>query len=221
MATSAESRDRTSLQTSGLGGVAALRIAGPMLVLAGATVLLGIISAEAMYPAPYSTGANEISDLGGTTPADGGIVYQPSATIFDGSMIVVGLMVIAAGGLIHRGVGRRSVTIPIVVLGLGALGVGVFPGPTGTPHALSAMTTFVSGGIAAITGSRVTSGPFRWLSIALGGVSLLALVTYLLLGEGSPFAVFGMGGLERWIVYPVVIFVTAFGGYIAGRAAEA
>jgi hypothetical membrane protein len=221
MATGAASRDRTSVLASGLAGVSALRIAGPMLVLAGAIILLGIISAEALYPEPYSTGANEISDLGGTTPADGAIVYQPSATIFDVSMIVVGLMVIAAGGLIHRGFGRRSVTIPIIVLGAGALGVGVFPGPTGTPHALSAMTTFVAGGTAAITGSRVMTGPFRWLSIALGGVSLLTLVSYMLLGEGSPFAVFGMGGLERWIVYPVVIWVTAYGGYVTGRAAEA
>ena len=40
----------------------------------------------------------------------------------------------------------------------------------------------------------------------------------MLLGDGSPFAVFGIGGLERWIVYPIVIWVTAFGGYAAGRA---
>ena len=218
MTTSAASRDGTSILARGLTGVSALRVGGSLMVLAGAIILLGIISAEALYPKPYSTGANEISDLGGTTPTEGGLVYQPSATIFDVSMIVVGLMVIAAGGLIHRGFGRRSVTIPIVVLGIGALGVGVFPGPTGTPHALSAMTTFVSGGIAAITGSRVATGPMRYLSIALGAVSLGTLASYVLLGDGSPFAVFGIGGLERWIVYPIVIWVTAFGGYAAGRA---
>lgn len=217
MATSAASRDRASVLSRGLSGLSAMRVGGSILVLAGAIILLGIISAEALYPAPYSTAANEISDLGGTTPADGGIVYQPSATIFDVSMIVVGVAVIVAGGLIHRGFGRLSVTIPIVVLGLGALGVGVFPGPTGAPHALSAMTTFVAGGIAAITGSRVTAGPFRYLSILLGAVSLLTLVSYMLLGDGSPFAALGLGGLERWIVYPIVIWITAFGGYVAGR----
>lgn len=218
MATSAASRDGTSILAGGLTGVSALRVGGSVMVLAGAIILLGIISAEALYPEPYATGANEISDLGGTTPADGGLVYQPSATIFDLSMIVVGLMVIAAGGLIHRGFGRRSVTIPIIALGIGALGVGVFPGPTGTPHALSAMTTFVSGGIAALTGSRVATGPMRYLSILLGAISLGTLASYVLLGDGSPFAVFGIGGLERWIVYPIVIWVTAFGGYAAGRA---
>lgn len=218
MATSAASRDRTNVLSRALGGLSAMRVGGSILVLAGTIILLGIISAEALYPEPYATGANEISDLGGTTPADGGLVYQPSATIFDLSMIVVGLMVIAAGGLIHRGFGRRSVTIPIIALGIGALGVGVFPGPTGTPHALSAMTTFVSGGIAALTGSRVATGPMRYLSILLGAISLGTLASYVLLGDGSPFAVFGIGGLERWIVYPIVIWVTAFGGYAAGRA---
>ncbi|MEW6224446.1 MAG: DUF998 domain-containing protein [Chloroflexota bacterium] len=220
MATSAASRDRTSILPGTLAGTAALRIGGSLMVLAGTIILLGIISAESLYPVPYSTGGNTISDLGGTLPADGGIVYQPSATIFDVSMIVIGLLVIVAGALVQRGFGRRSVTIPIIVLGIGALGVGVFPGNT-EPHPLFAMTTFVSGGIAAVTGSRVTGGPFRWLSIALGGVSLLTLLSYVLLGDGSPFAVLGLGGLERWIVYPVAIWVIAFGGYVAGRATEA
>lgn len=217
MATSAASSDRTSVLSRGLSDRSAMQVGGSLMVLAATIILLGIISAEALYPEPYFTGVNEISDLGGTTPADGGLVYQPSATIFDVSMIVVGLLVAAAGILVQRAFGRRSVTIPIVVLGIGALGVGVFPGPTGTPHALSAMTTFVAGGIAAIMGSRVTSGPFRWLSVALGAVSLATLVSYMLLGDASPFAVFGLGGLERWIVYPIVLWIVAFGGYLAGR----
>jgi hypothetical protein len=79
------------------------------------------------------------------------------------------------------------------------------------------MSTFVAGGIAAITGSRVTAGPFRWLSLALGAVSLATLVSYMLLGDASPFAVFGLGGLERWIVYPIVLWIIAFGGYVTGR----
>jgi hypothetical membrane protein len=218
MATSAASRDRTGvLLPRGLAGLAAMRLGGSMLALAGSIILLGIISGEALYPAAYSTAGNEISDLGGTTPANGGIVYQPSATIFNLTMIVSGLLVAGAAVLVHRAFGRRAVTIPMLVLGLGALGVGVFPGPTGTPHALCAMTTFVAGGIAAVTGSIVARGPFRWLSIALGGVSLLTLGSYVVMGDGSPFAVLGNGGLERWIAYPIVLWIAAFGGYIAGR----
>jgi hypothetical membrane protein len=194
-----------------------LRIGGSLLVIAGAIVLLGIISAEALYPAPYSTAANEISDLGGTRPPDS-IVLQPSAAIFDASMIAVGLLVLVGSWFVHRAFGRRSVTIPITILGVGALGVGLFPGNTGNPHAISAMVTFVSGGVAAITASRVATAPFRYVSILLGAISLLTLLSYLLMGDASPMARMGTGGLERWIVYPVILWVTGFGGYLAGRA---
>jgi hypothetical membrane protein len=204
-------------RTSASAHVSDLRIGGALLFLAGSIILLGIISAEALYPAPYATGANEISDLGGTRPPEG-LVLQPSATIFDVSMMVIGAMVIAASLFVHRAFGRRAVTIPILVLGIGALGVGVFPGDTGTPHALFAMATFVAGGVACLTGAIVTTGPFRYLSILFGAVALLTLGTYLVMGDGAPLAGLGVGVVERWIVYPIVLWITGFGGYMAGRA---
>jgi hypothetical membrane protein len=207
----------TRLATAGRTHATDLRIGGALLFVAGATILMGIISAEALYPRPYATGANEISDLGGTRPPDS-VILQPSAAIFDTSMIVIGLLVIAASLFIARAIGRRSVTIPIAVLGIGALGVGLFPGNTGNPHAIFAMVTFVSGGVAAISAARVATGPFRYLSILCGVVALGTLAGYLFLGDADPMTVLGTGGIERWIVYPVVLWVTGFGGYLAGRA---
>ena len=194
-----------------------MRLGGGLLVVAGATVLMGIITAEALYPGTFSTGANEISDLGGTRPPSS-VILQPSATIFNLSMTLIGILVIAGSWFVQRAFGRRSVTIPIAVLGVAALGVGLFPGNTGTPHALFAMVTFISGGIAAISAARLTSAPFRYLSFFLGAASLATLGMYMLLGDGSPMALLGIGGVERWIVYPVVLWITAFGGYLSGRA---
>ncbi len=194
-----------------------LRLGGSILFLAGSIILMGIISAEATYPGAYSTGANAISDLGGTRPPDS-VILQPSATIFDGSMIVAGLLVIVGAWFVQRAFGLRSVTLPIAVLGGAALGVGLFPGNTGNPHAIFALLTFVSGGIAAIAAARVMTAPFRYLSILLGAVSLLTLASYFVLGDASPMAALGSGGLERWIAYPIVLWVTGFGGYLAGRA---
>ena len=121
-----------------------MRLGGGLLVVAGATVLMGIITAEALYPGTFSTGANEISDLGGTRPPSS-VILQPSATIFDVSMALIGLLVTAGAWFVHRAFGRRSVTIPLATLGLGALGVGLFPGNTGNPHA---STTRRVGGVA-------------------------------------------------------------------------
>jgi len=194
-----------------------LRLAGSLLFLAGGIILLGIITAEALYPAAYSTAANAISDLGGTEPPDS-VILQPSATIFNLTMMVVGLLMLAAAWFVQRAFGRRSVTIPLAVLGAAAFGVGLFPGNTGAPHAICAMAAFVSGGVAAITTSLVATGPFRYLSMLLGAIALGTLGTYMLLGDDSPLMELGIGGLERWIVYPVVLWATAFGGYLAGRA---
>ena len=194
-----------------------LRIGGALLVLAGATILMGIITAEALYPAAFSTGANEISDLGGSRPPNS-VVLQPSAAIFDLSMIAIGVLLISASWFVHGAFGRRSVTIPIAVLGVGALGVGLFPGNTGTPHALFAMTTFVAGGVAAVSAGQVATGALRILSVVLGATALGTLVLYVLLGDASPMAGLGIGGVERWIVYPIVLWVVAFGGFLSGRA---
>lgn len=194
-----------------------LQLGGSLLFLAGGVILMGIITAEALYPGAYSTGANQISDLGGTEPPNS-IVRQPAAAIFDVSMIIVGLMVLAGSWLVQRAFALRSVTIPIAILGAGALGVGLFPGDTGAPHAIFATTTFVAGGVGAITSARVTSGPFRSLSILLGAIALLTFASYLVMRDASPMAVLGIGGLERWIVYPIVVWVTGFGGHLAGRA---
>jgi hypothetical membrane protein len=194
-----------------------LRLGGGLLTIAGVTILMGIITAEALYPKTFATGGNEISDLGGTRPPNS-LIFQPSAMIFDLSMAAIGILVIAGSRFVHRIFGQRSVTIPMAALGVGALGVGLFPGNTGAPHAIFAMVTFVAGGVAAVSAARVTTAPFRLISFVLGAVSLLTLTSYILLGESSPMVAFGIGGIERWIVYPAILWVIAFGGYLSGRA---
>jgi hypothetical membrane protein len=199
-----------------MSNAALVRTAGALLFVAGAVLLMGIITAEALYPAPYTTGGNEISDLGGTRPPEG-LVLQPSATIFNLTMIAAGLLVLGAAACLQAGLGRRSTSIVVAVLGIGALGVGVFPGNVAGFHALFALLTFVSGGLAAIVTAAVTRPPFRYLSVLLGAVSLASLVSYVLLGDGAPLAALGTGGVERWVAYPIVIWVTGFGGFLSAR----
>jgi hypothetical protein len=64
----------------------------------------------------------------------------------------------------------------------------------------------------------VTAAPFRFVSLLLGAISLVTLTSTMRLGAGSPMSVLGIGGIKRWIVYPVILWVIAFGGYLSGRA---
>ena len=154
-------------------------IAGTLLVLAGCIALMGIISAETFYPG-YSTAQNDISDLGATRPPDS-IIHQPSATIFNASMLMTGLLVLGA-------------TIPLGLFGLGAFLVGVFPGNWGNIHALSALLTFVAGAVSSIAAATAVRSPLRYMLAVLGVISLLTLLSYYVMGSASPMTIFAPVG---------------------------
>jgi len=191
------------------------RTAGALFASAGAGVLMAIITAEALYPAPFNTADNTISDLGATIPPNS-IILQPSATIFDVAMIVAGILIVAGAVFVHRAFGRKAVTIPLALFGIGALGVGVFPGNHLAPHQLFAMTAFISGGVAAVLAAKVLAAPMRQISIALGSISLVSFLLAMFLLDWAPVAELGEGGIERWIVYPAILWLTMFGGALMG-----
>ena len=205
------------VRSIGRSRVASAHVAGTLLFVAGGVFLLATITAEALYPAAYSTGRNEISDLGGTRPP-AGLVFQPSATIFNVGMLVTGILIILGALVLGRGIKRWSVTIPLAILGAAVLLVGIFPGNTGTPHAIAAMVGFISGGVSAVLSARVSQPPFRYALQLLGAVNLVLLASYFIQGDSSPIWALGTGGAERWIVYPVILWLLGFGGYLAGQA---
>ena len=196
-----------------------LRSAGALLFTAGCIVLMGIITAEALYPLTYTTAGNEISDLGGTRPP-AGLVFQPSATIFNLTMMATGVLVLLGVVVGHRQFGRAT-SLAITLLGASVLGVGIFPGNTGTPHALLAMGAFFSGGIAAVLSARAVMPPLRYVLGLLGTVNLLALTSYFALGDANPLWALGVGGAERWVAYPVILWLIGYGGYLVGSASSA
>lgn len=193
--------------------------AGALLAVTGAGILLSIITAEALYPAPYFTDENTISDLGGSLPPHS-VVLQPSATIFDIAMIVAGILLVTAALYLHRARLRRGLVITVALLGVGVLGVGVFPGVRLFPHQLFALTAFTAGGIAAILSGRSLRAPARYFAVVLGVVALASLALGIFAIEWGPIAHFGEGGIERWVAYPVVLWMVLFGGALIGSEAR-
>jgi hypothetical membrane protein len=204
----------TDLRKDSSEGDDRLGLAGTALFAAGCVIVMGIITAEALYPLVYTTGGNEISDLGGTRPP-AGLVFQPSATIFNLTMMTTGLLVLVGAWLGHRQFGRAT-TFAIGALGSAVLGVGIFPGNTGAPHALLSMVAFFSGGIAAVLSARSVTPPLRYALVILGAANLLFLASYFALGDTSPLWGLGVGGAERWVAYPVILWLIGFGGYVGG-----
>ena len=185
----------------------AYQIGGASLLLAGATILMGIITAEALRPPGYSTSRNEISDLG--------VAIQPSATLFNVMMGVSSILILVGAYEVYRAYHSRAVSIPVALLGIGVLGVALFPGYADSKvHVWVALLAFVAGGVAAMLAVRITTAPFRVISLVFGTIALVSLV----LDETRVLRVpLGLGGAERWIVYPTVLWLIAFGGYMLGH----
>ena len=188
-------------------------VAGVLYSSAGFVLLMGIITAETKYPiVRHYTTRQEISDLGGTRPPHG-LVTQPSAMIFDTTMLIAGVLLLAGAFALWRLYRDRLLTVMATLFGVGALGVGIFPGNT-TPHWFVAMIAFVFSALTAIAAVRVTSAPFRFMSLAVGLLSLIALIVSFL-GDSSPIAKsIGIGGIERWVVFPLILWLAFFGGYL-------
>jgi hypothetical membrane protein len=188
-------------------------VAGILYSSAGFVLLMGIITAETKYPIlRHYTTRQEISDLGGTRPPQG-LVTQPAAMIFDTTMLIVGVLLLAGAFALWRLYQHRVLAMMSTLFGAGAFLVGVFPGNT-TPHPYVAMIAFVFAPLTAIVVFKVTSGPFRFMSVGAGLLSLVALIAGEL-GDNSFFAKsIGLGGTERWQVFPIILWLALFGGYL-------
>ncbi len=184
-----------------------IKTAGLLLFLAGSIIIMGIITAEAFYPAGYTTTNSEISDLGATVRPNS-VSYQPSASIFNYTMMLAGLLITIAAFLQHTWYKKYLFTVPLLLLGIGMLGVGIFPGNKDPYHGIFALLAFNMGGLMAIASFKIVSVPLRYIGILFGSITIVTLWT------ASIFIpILGDGGTERWVAYPVVFWLMGLGGY--------
>lgn len=66
------------------------------------------------------------------------VVLQPSAAIFNITMLVSGAIILGGAWFAYRALRRKAVLIPTAILGVGTVGVGIFPLTHPTPHTLFA-----------------------------------------------------------------------------------
>jgi hypothetical membrane protein len=206
---------RPALSTAPTGTAATResRLSGLCLSLAGIGILMGSITAEALFTGAYTTHADTLSHLGASEPPES-VVTQPSAAVFDVTMLVTGALIVAGAWLMRRDGTPKAPSIFTALLGIGVFGVGVFPLTHPGQHTLFAMTAFFSGGIAVILSARSLAQPLRTLGILLGTTSLAAILLGIFLIDWAPVARLGEGGIERWNAYPIVLWLVAYGSHL-------
>ena len=185
---------------------ALLRLAGVSLVAAAALFMFVIMLGASMAP-EYDMNTAAISDLG---------VFEETALLFNVTLVIVGVLIIVGGLLLQRVHAKAWITALFVVAGIGAVGAGIFPLDSGGPHGLFALVAFLAFNLQAIAVATLVRGPMRVLSVLAGAVGLV-FVVLMAIGDGGNSAAFGAighGGTERMIVYPVMVWMLAFGGYL-------
>ncbi len=184
------------------------RAAGVLLFVGAALFITGMHIAEYLYPG-YSVSDNYISDLGATCRATC-TVYQPSAFIFNSSVILFGLLIVISSNLIWREFNSPIIAALFCLSGIGAVGVGLFPETAGFLHVIVSFITFFFGALASIAASKPVKAPFSYFSVLMGIASITALILYGL----EIYLGLGPGGMERMIAYPILLWATGFGGYM-------
>jgi len=175
------------------------KIAGLLLAIGSVLCVLGIITAEALYPG-YSTSENYISDLG----------VGPSALIFNSSVFLLGVLAVSGVYFIQKAFSFKFFSVLAAIAGIGAMGVGLFPEDAGMIHVVFSLLTFLFAGISAIASYRLEKPPLSYLSIILGTMSLAALVLF----ASGIYLGLGKGGMERMIAYPALLWMVGFSGHL-------
>ncbi|MFQ5870208.1 MAG: DUF998 domain-containing protein [Candidatus Zixiibacteriota bacterium] len=216
--------------------------AGILLALAGSVAFIGMMISEALYEG-YSLSSNFISDLGARCVWDFPkpfpdietecfIPPTPAAAFFFNSVIFIsGLLVVMGTYSLHTAIknGKTSglrlqpaykgkILIRFMALsGIGVVGTGLFPESAGVIHIIfAAVIGFTFGNLAAITSASLVGRPLNFFSATLGVIGLAAAV----LGFSGNHLGIGIGGMERMILYPILLWAIVFGGYLITPQAD-
>ena len=191
------------------------RMAGVLFLVASAQFILGLVVAEALYSG-YSVSDNYVSDLG----------VGPSSMVFNSSAFLFGLLSIIGAYFLPRTIDSRGLIFLLILMAIGAMGVGIFTSAFTTIHGVVSLMAFGFGGLSAIASFKVSKLPLSAISVILGAMTLGALalfagglVTTGSLTSNEPpasefFLSIGPGGMERMIVYPELIWLTLFSGHL-------
>jgi len=181
-------------------------LAGTLFLSAGIIFTIFNTIAESIYPG-FNVGKDALSDLG----ASG---YN-TTLLWDGQLFIVSILgLLAVTLLLFRSslseyLQGTLIRILYLLPVIGSLIVSLVPDNTVlVVHSLGAFLTFVFRAISAIYAFRFTKAPFRYFSLLLGLVSLIAIP---FLGDPS---ILGFGGVERIVAYPYTIWGIAFGAYL-------
>ena len=200
------------------------RLAGTLLSAGALQWFFSVMIAEGLHQGfylspsqwiPFSNQIHYVSELG----------VGSTAPIFNISTIVLGLMVAGAACLFYLKDRTILFSSLLLISGVGALGVGVFPTNIQPTHGIFQLLALLFGAFSAILSFRKQEAPLSYISAVLGIVSFVtSIVFYPYLGLGvtdmSTFLGLGKGAMERIVIYSLILWIFGYGYRMAGKTSE-
>lgn len=185
-------------------------IAGALFFTLAAQFLTIIMLSAAIAPS-YNFNTSAISDLG---------VITETAFIFNISLVTVGILNIIGGYLFFTYHRKKWLLIMFLIAGIGAGFAGIFPLNTLDLHSLFALLAFIFFNLQVLGSAAIIKGPLKYISITLGVIGMIFIVIMIIGDAGFTeiFGIIGHGGAERMIVYPPILWLMLFGGYLLGKS---
>ena len=190
------------------------RVAGLLFVVAVVQYILAVVISEAIYSG-YSV-QQYLSDLGDWSLAGN------NAAVYDVSVIFWGISLIMGAYYIQRALKDRLFTSLLVISGVCAVFAGIVAlNISYLVHGIFGLVVFVFGAASAIWSYKFVKAPLSCAPVVLGVVSLLATALLILGQRSSDFYLgLGAGGMERFIIYPLILWLLGFGAYLIGDSSN-
>ncbi len=194
------------------------KLSGTLFLIAIIQFVLCLIIAESLFKG-YSASSNYVSDLG----------VGPSSIVFNTSVFVLGLLV-GVGAYFLKSVSElRTVRKLLFLMALAGMGVGIFTKNFPLAHGAVSSAAFFFGGLSAMLSGFFLKRPLSWISGALGGLTIGALaffsigmfasgsMTSTVAFDSTFYLGLGPGGMERMIIYPLIMWLAVFGSHLTTR----
>jgi len=183
--------------------------AGLLLAIGSIQWFFIVLISEGLYPG-YVSSFHYVSTLG----------TGHTANLYNASTFLLGVCVVTASLLIHRFNPSRLFFALLLIAGLGAIGLGVFPEDSRPMHGIVTPITLIFGGLAGAFAFKVQSRPLSYLSMILGAGSIatgLLFIPYMGLSVESDVMYLGFykGTLERTVIYPLILWMMTLGSQLA------
>ena len=188
-------------------------------------LVLFALAAQLMTVSVLAASIAPGSDFAGGAIGDLGVIGE-TAAVFNASLVAAGALNLVGGYLFYRSHGERWILALFAVTGVcaagaGTVGTGVVPFDTGGLHGLFALAAVLGFNLEAIASGTRVAGPMRAISVLAGLVGIALVVAMAIADPGNPavFGPIGHGGAERVLVYPPMLWLLAFGGYLMAEPA--